>query len=42
MIDRYNSASRNFEIFFANLVEFAQELNLEDKRAIPEKLTEEN
>jgi type I restriction enzyme R subunit len=36
MIDRYNSGSRNFEIFFANLVEFAQELNLEDKRAIPE------
>jgi type I restriction enzyme R subunit len=41
MIDEYNSGSRNVEIFFADLVEFAQELNLEDKRAISEKLTEE-
>ncbi len=35
-IDGYNSGSRNVEIFFADLVEFAQELNLEDKRAISE------
>ena len=41
MIDRYNTDSRNFELFLPDLVEFAQELNLEDKRAIPEKLTEE-
>jgi HsdR family type I site-specific deoxyribonuclease len=41
MIDEYNAGSRNVEIFFADLVEFAQELNLEDKRAISEKLTEE-
>jgi len=41
MIDGYNSGSRNVEIFFADLVEFAQELNIEDKRAISEKLTEE-
>jgi len=41
MIDKYNAGSRSVEIFFADLVEFARELNLEDKRAIPEKLTEE-
>jgi len=41
MIDGYNSGSRKVEIFFANLVEFAQELNLEDKRAISEKWAEE-
>jgi type I restriction enzyme R subunit len=39
MIDGYNSGSRNVEIFFADLVEFAQELNIEDKRAISENLT---
>ena len=31
MIDGYNSGSRNVEIFFADLVEFAQALNIEDK-----------
>jgi len=41
MIDEYNAGSRNVEIFFAYLVEFSQELNLEDKRAISENLTEE-
>ena len=41
MIEGYNSGSRNVEIFFADFVEFAQELNIEDKRAISEKLTEE-
>jgi type I restriction enzyme R subunit len=41
MIDEYNAGSRNVEIFFADLVEFAQELNIEDKRAISENLTEE-
>ena len=41
MIDGYNSGSRNVEIFFADLVEFAQELNIEEKRTISEKLTEE-
>ncbi|MGB7708300.1 MAG: type I restriction enzyme endonuclease domain-containing protein, partial [Microcoleus sp.] len=34
MIDEYNAGSRNVEAFFADLVEFAQELNIEDKRAI--------
>ncbi len=41
MIDGYNSGSRNVEIFFANFVEFAQELNLEDKRAISSNFVEE-
>jgi type I restriction enzyme R subunit len=41
MIDGYNSGSHNVERFFADLVEFAQKLNLEDKRAISEKFTEE-
>jgi type I restriction enzyme R subunit len=41
VIDGYNSGFRNVEIFFADLVEFAQKLNIEDKRAISEKLTEE-
>jgi type I restriction enzyme R subunit len=41
MIDGYNSASRKVEILFADLVEFAQELNIEDKRAISENWAEE-
>jgi type I restriction enzyme R subunit len=41
MIDEYNTGSRTVEIFFAELVEFAQELNVEDKRAISENLAEE-
>ena len=41
MIDEYNAGSRNVERFFADLVEFARELNIEDKRALSEKLTEE-
>ncbi|MFB2920226.1 MULTISPECIES: type I restriction endonuclease subunit R [Aerosakkonema] len=41
MIDEYNAGCRNIETFFQDLVEFAQELNLEDKRAISENLAEE-
>ena len=41
MIARYNSGSRNVEKFFSDLVEFAQELNLENKRAISENWAEE-
>jgi type I restriction enzyme R subunit len=40
-IDGYNSGSRNVEIFFADFVEFAPELNLEDKRAISSNWVEE-
>ena len=41
LIDNYNSGSYNVETFFANLVEFAQDLNEEEKRGIAEYLTEE-
>jgi len=41
MIDEYNAGSRNIETFFNELVEFAQELKVEDKRAIAENLEEE-
>ncbi len=41
MIDGYNSGSRKVEIFFADMVEFAQKLNIEDKRAISENWAEE-
>jgi type I restriction enzyme R subunit len=41
LIDDYNSGSYNVETFFANLVEFAQGLNEEEKRGIAENLTEE-
>ena len=41
MIEEYNSGSHNVETFFTKLVVFAQELNVEEKRGIAEKLTEE-
>ncbi|WP_254174007.1 type I restriction endonuclease subunit R [Planktothrix pseudagardhii] len=41
MIDEYNAGCRNIETFFQDLVEFAQELNIEDQRAISENLEEE-
>ncbi len=41
MIDQYNSGSHNIETFFSDLVDFAQELNVEDKRAIALQLNEE-
>ncbi|HAX89753.1 MAG TPA: DEAD/DEAH box helicase [Cyanobacteria bacterium UBA11370] len=41
MIDNYNAGSRNVETFFTQLVEFAQELKVEEKRAISENLDEE-
>jgi type I restriction enzyme, R subunit len=41
MIDEYNAGSCNVETLFTELVEFAQELNVEDKRAICENLSEE-
>ncbi|MGB5969830.1 MAG: type I restriction endonuclease subunit R [Spirulinaceae cyanobacterium] len=41
MIEEYNSGSRNVDWFFGELLGFARELNEEDKRAIAEKLTEE-
>jgi type I restriction enzyme R subunit len=41
MIDEYNSGSRNVEWFFNELINFAQDLKTEDKRAIANKLTED-
>ncbi|MDW7711309.1 MAG: type I restriction endonuclease subunit R [Deferrisomatales bacterium] len=41
MIDEYNSGAVNVEEFFRRLVAFAGELRQEEKRAVSEKLTEE-
>lgn len=41
MIQDYNSGSHNVEWLFNQLMELAQELNEEEKRAVGEKLTEE-
>ncbi|MEH1806008.1 type I restriction endonuclease subunit R [Nostoc sp.] len=41
MIAEYNADSRNVQIFFNNLINFAQELGVEDKRAIAQNLIEE-
>jgi len=41
LIDEYNSGALNIEMFFNSLVEFAQELNEEEKRGVAENLNEE-
>ncbi|MEH2293294.1 type I restriction endonuclease subunit R [Nostoc sp.] len=41
MIAEHNADSRNVQIFFNDLINFAQELGVEDKRAIAQNLTEE-
>ena len=41
MIEKYNSGSRNVDWFFTELLGLAKQLNEEEKRAIAEKLTEE-
>ncbi|EAZ89186.1 type I restriction endonuclease subunit R, partial [Crocosphaera chwakensis] len=41
MIEEYNFGSRNVDWFFSELLGFAKELNTEEKRAIAEKLTDE-
>ena len=41
MIDEYNAGSVNVEAFFQKLVEFSQQLNDEEQRAVREKLSEE-
>ena len=41
MIDAYNAGSLNAEEFFQQLMEFAQSLNAEEKRAMGEQLNEE-
>ncbi len=41
MIEEYNAGSYNVEEFFKKLMDFAQQLNEEEKRGIAEKLSEE-
>jgi len=41
IINEYNAGCHNIETFFSRLVDFAQELNVEDQRAIAQQLTEE-
>ncbi|MEH2433005.1 MAG: type I restriction enzyme endonuclease domain-containing protein [Nostoc sp.] len=41
MIAEYNADSCNVQIFFNDLINFAQELDVEDKRAIAQNLIEE-
>lgn len=41
LIDEYNSGAMNIEVFFYRLIDFAKELNEEEKRGISENLTEE-
>ncbi|BCB07909.1 DEAD/DEAH box helicase [Vreelandella venusta] len=41
LIEKYNSGSLNIEAFFQQLMEFTEELQEEDQRAIREGLTEE-
>ena len=41
LIDEYNSGSRNVEELFAELVKFARELTVEEKRGVAEGLSEE-
>ncbi|MFK0345690.1 type I restriction endonuclease subunit R [Pseudomonas asiatica] len=41
LIDAYNSGSLNIEVFFKQLVDLTADLQVEDQRAIREKLSEE-
>ena len=41
LIDEYNAGSYNTELFFKKLVDFAKELNEEEKRGIAERLNED-
>jgi type I restriction enzyme R subunit len=41
MIEEYNAGSYNTELFFKKLMDFARELNEEEKRGIAEQLNEE-
>ena len=41
LIDEYNSGAINIEIFFKQLVNFAKNLNDDEKRVISENLSEE-
>jgi type I restriction enzyme R subunit len=41
LIDEYNAGAINIEVFFDRLMDFAKQLNEEEKRGISENLTEE-
>jgi len=41
LIDDYNAGSKNVELLFKELVELAQELNVEEQRHVAEQLSEE-
>jgi type I restriction enzyme R subunit len=41
MIEEYNSGARNIEEIFAELLDFAQELNDEERRHMQEEISEE-
>jgi type I restriction enzyme R subunit len=41
LIDEYNAGAASVDMFFANLVAFARELNAEEQRHMAEKLSEE-
>jgi len=41
LIDAYNAGSKNIEVLFKELVQFAQELTEEERRSVAEGLTEE-
>jgi len=41
LIDEYNAGAINIEVFFYRLMDFAKQLNEEEKRGISENLTEE-
>lgn len=41
LIEAYNYSSKNIELFFEELIDFAQNLNEEEKRTFSENLTEE-
>jgi len=41
LIEEYNSGARNVDAFYAELLALAQELNVEEQRAISEQLSEE-
>ena len=41
LIDAYNAGSQNIEILFAELVDFARELTIEEQRGVAEGLSEE-
>jgi len=42
LIDEYNAGSRNAEEIYEELLEFAKQLNVEERRHIAERLTEED